>query len=44
MEKAYELNPKDRDTLIALKELYARLNMNDKQTKIADELKALEGK
>jgi len=44
MEKAYELNPKDRDTLLALKELYARLNMTDKQTKISGELKALDGK
>lgn len=44
MEKAYELNPKDHDTLVALKELYARLNMTDKQTKISAELKALDGK
>lgn len=44
MEKAYALNPRDRDTLVALKELYARLNMNDKQTKIGNELKALDGK
>ena len=44
MEKAYELNPRDRDTLVALKELYARLNMTDKQNKVGEELKALEGK
>jgi tetratricopeptide (TPR) repeat protein len=38
MEKAYELNPKDVNTLTSLKELYYRLKITDKYEKITKEL------
>ncbi|MCS6991520.1 MAG: tetratricopeptide repeat protein [Chitinophagales bacterium] len=37
LEKAFELNPKDPDAVLALKELYARLGMMDK----SNQMKAL---
>lgn len=40
LEKAHDLDPKDMDTKIALKELYARLNMSDKLQKIKAEIEA----
>jgi len=41
-EKAQELNADDVNNLIALKEIYARLGMNDKYTAVSDKLKALQ--
>lgn len=43
LEKAHNLDPKDMDTMIALKELYARLNYTDKLDAIKKELDALKG-
>ncbi len=34
LEKAHELDPKDRSTLISLKEIYTRLRMDDKRAEI----------
>lgn len=42
MEKAYELNPKDINTLASLKELYYRLKITDKYEKISKELAELQ--
>jgi tetratricopeptide (TPR) repeat protein len=42
MEKAYELNPKDINTLTSLKELYYRLKQTDKYEKISKELSDLQ--
>ena len=42
MEKAYELNPKDINTLTSLKELYYRLKQTDKYEKISKELADLQ--
>lgn len=39
LEKAYEVNPKDRNTMLSLKQLYARLEMTDKYNKIQEALK-----
>lgn len=39
LEKAHELNPKDRETMVSLKKLYALLEMTDKYNKITEELK-----
>jgi tetratricopeptide (TPR) repeat protein len=43
LEKAHNMEAKDMDTMIALKELYARLNMNDKLESIKKELEAIKG-
>jgi tetratricopeptide (TPR) repeat protein len=43
LEKAHNMEAKDMDTMIALKELYARLNMNDKLESIKKELEAVKG-
>lgn len=37
------MDAKDMDTMIALKELYARLNMNEKLESIKKELEAVKG-
>lgn len=42
LEKAYEINPKDRNVIISLKEVYARTNQKDKYAKVDAALKALE--
>jgi tetratricopeptide (TPR) repeat protein len=42
LERAHEIDSKDKDTMIALKELYARLNMKDKSDQIKKELDALQ--
>ena len=39
LEKAAELNPTDRNTLMSLKQLYARLGMNDKYKEVEQKLK-----
>lgn len=39
LEKAREINPKDRDTRIMLKNIYFRLNMTDKYTEVNNSLK-----
>ncbi len=39
LEKAYEVNPKDRNTMLSLKQLYARLEQTDKYNKINEALK-----
>jgi len=41
LEKAYQLDPKDKDTLGALKELYARLGQMDKSNEMKKELEGL---
>lgn len=38
LEKARMIDPKDKSTLIALKEIYIRLNMNDKRKEVEAEL------
>ncbi len=38
LEKAHHINPSDKPTLKSLKELYVRLNMNDKVKEINDKL------
>jgi tetratricopeptide (TPR) repeat protein len=43
LERAYELDPKDADTLGALKELYARLGQMDKSNQMKKELEQLKG-
>lgn len=43
LEKAHVLNPKDMDTMSALKELYARLNMMDKLEEIKKEIDSAKG-
>ncbi|POY34843.1 hypothetical protein C3K47_17980 [Solitalea longa] len=42
LEKAYEINPKDRNVIISLKEVYARTNQKQKYDKVDAALKALE--
>ena len=42
-EKVYAINAKDLDTLRALKEVYYKLKMREKQMKIMQEIAALEG-
>ncbi|MCU0434278.1 MAG: tetratricopeptide repeat protein [Bacteroidia bacterium] len=44
LEKAKELNPKDLNTLKALKVCYGQMGDNDKYKAISDEIKALSGK
>ncbi|MDR1792466.1 MAG: hypothetical protein LBR36_03350 [Bacteroidales bacterium] len=41
LEKAYELNPTDKNTLIMLKNIYGRLNETEKYTEIDNKLKEL---
>lgn len=41
LEKSLELDPKDYNTLISLKKLYAKLNLNDKLKEIDNKLKQL---
>jgi tetratricopeptide (TPR) repeat protein len=43
LENAHLQDPKDMDTMIALKELYARLNMNDKLDDIKRQMDAAKG-
>lgn len=43
LEKAHTLDSKDMDTMVALKELYARLNMTDKLDGIKKEIEAVKG-
>ena len=43
LEKAHALNAKDMDTMSALKELYARLNLMDKLEQIKKEMEASKG-
>ncbi len=43
LENAHLQDPKDMDTMIALKELYARLNMNDKLEDIKRQIEAAKG-
>ena len=38
LEKAHELNPKDRNTMISLKQLYVRTNQTEKYNKINEKL------
>lgn len=38
LEKAHELNPKDRNTMVSLKQLYVRTNQTDKYNKINEKL------
>jgi tetratricopeptide (TPR) repeat protein len=40
LEKAHEMNPTDRQTMYALKQIYARLNMPDKVKVMNDKLNA----
>ncbi len=42
-ESALELRTEDLNTLIALKEIYARQGNNDKYTAVSDKIKALQG-
>ncbi|UKJ06341.1 tetratricopeptide repeat protein [Solitalea lacus] len=42
LEKAYEVNPKDRNVMISLKEVYARTNQKEKYAQIDAALKAIE--
>ena len=42
MEKAHEINPKDKFTMESLKTLYYRLKMLDKQAEIIEQLKNLQ--
>jgi len=39
LEKAHEVNPTDRATMLALKQIYARLQQTDKLNKIVEKLK-----
>ncbi len=39
LEKALEINPKDRGTLIALKQIYARMQLQDKVKEMTERLK-----
>ena len=39
LEKAFSLKPKDRNTMIALKQIYARLGLKDKLDDITEKLK-----
>jgi tetratricopeptide (TPR) repeat protein len=39
LEKAAEINPEDKNTLLSLKQLYARLDMKDKYKEIEQKLK-----
>ena len=41
LEKAHELNPKDKNTLISLKQLYSKLSMFDKVKEVEEKIKAL---
>jgi hypothetical protein len=41
LEKAYELDPNDYNTLLSLKQLYAKTNQTDKYKVINEKLKAL---
>jgi len=41
LEKAYELDPKDYNTLLSLKQLYAKTNQTDKYKLINEKLKAI---
>ena len=41
LEKCETLQPKDKATLVSLKEIYTRLNMNEKRTAINDKLNSL---
>lgn len=43
MERARELNPDDMDTLTSLKELYYRLQMNEKYEEVVAKIEELEG-
>ena len=43
LEKAHQLDKRDMDTMTALKELYARLNMMDKLEEIKKEIDAAKG-
>ena len=43
LERAHQIDSKDMDTLIALKQVYARLNMLDKLDEIKKEIEALGG-
>lgn len=43
LEKASELQPNDMSTLLALKNLYARLNMPEKLKEVSDRINALKG-
>jgi tetratricopeptide (TPR) repeat protein len=43
LEKAHALSPTDRSTMIALKQIYARLNQPDKVKEISDKLNAGKG-
>jgi len=43
LEHAHQIDPKDMDTLIALKQVYARLNMLDKLDEVKKEIEALGG-
>lgn len=43
LERSHEIDSKDMDTMIALKELYARLNMLDKLEGIKKEIEAVKG-
>ncbi len=40
LEKALELNPKDRNTMIALRQIYMRMQLTDKLKAINDKLKS----
>ncbi len=42
-EKAYSINPKDRNTLIALREIYVRKDMFDKSNEMKEQLEAIGG-
>ncbi len=42
LEKAHQIQPEDTDTLNSLKEIYARLKMNDKLKETNDKLRALQ--
>ena len=42
-EKAYSINGKDRNTLIALKEIYVRKDMLDKSNEMKEQLEAIGG-
>ena len=39
LEKALDVNPKDRNSMMALKQIYARLEMNDKMNDMNERLK-----
>ena len=42
LEKALEMEPDDRETLRSLRDIYARVGMDDKMLEVSARLKSLE--